>query len=288
MTDRPLSTAWVLLTMGDRQAELNAAVASIRSADPGSRVIVVVNTSDDVDLSAVQADETVRPGRNLGIPGGRQVGLEVSAADVVLFLDDDARLVRFDPDDIRRRFVDDPSLAVVSFRLVDGSGSTSRRHVPRMGRRGVEVEGPVATFLGGACAVRASAYADAGGFWSDLQYGHEELDLAWRLIDLGWTVRYVPTHQVFHPRTSVGRHPSGWERTGRNRVLVARRDLPVPILVVHVLGWLVVGAVRADGRGSSAAYVRGWWSGWSHPVARRPMSWRTCWKLTRWGRPPLI
>jgi GT2 family glycosyltransferase len=146
----------------------------------------------------------------------------------------------------------------------------------------------VALFLGGACAIRRSAYEEAGGYWGELFYGHEELELAWRLIDRGWTIRYLPEATVFHPRTEVGRHADGWRMTGRNRVMIARRTLPWPIAIIHVAAWFVLGLVRAPGRGHRAAYVRGWWSGWSVPIDRRAIRWRTVWRLTRLGRPPIL
>ena len=185
-------------------------------------------------------------------------------------------------------FAEDPQLAVVTARIVDEDGRSARRHVPRIGRRGLVRDGDVATFLGGACAIRRSAYQAVGGYWCDLWYGHEELDLAWRLIDAGYRVSYVPDAVVFHPRTDISRHAEGWKLTGRNRVWIARRNLPWPIALLHTLNWLVLGVIRAPSGGCRRTYVAGWWSGWRGSVDRRPIRWRTVWRLTGLGRPPVI
>ena len=146
----------------------------------------------------------------------------------------------------------------------------------------------MALFLGGACAVRRDAYEQVGGYFLDLFYGHEEVELCWRLVDAGWSIRYLADVEVFHPRTSIERHAEGWERTGRNRVLIARRTLPWPVAIVHVAFWLVVGAWRAPAGESRRSYLFGWCSGWRADLDRAPISWRGVWRLTRLGRPPIL
>lgn len=285
---RIVRAAWVLLTMGDRPAELEAAVSSIRDVDPQAEIVVVLNGPLSGIAGVPGVDHVVEPGENLGVPGGRDLGVRSTNADIIVFLDDDARVVAFDRAALAARFDRNPDLAAVSFRLVDEAGHTARRHVPRFGRRGVDEPGEVATFLGGASAVRTSAYDAVGGYWSALWYGHEELELSWRFADAGRTVWYAPEVEVFHPRTEISRHARGWSMTGRNRVWIARRGLPWPIAVVHTIAWLLLGFVRAPDGAMKRSYVSGWWTGWQEPIGHAPMSWRTVWRLTRLGRPPLL
>jgi GT2 family glycosyltransferase len=240
-----------------------------------------------VDLSGVSV---VRSEHNLGVPGGRDLGLRSSTGDVVCFLDDDAVLL---DDTVGRHtvaaFDRDPDLAAVSFRIVDEDGVTARRHLPRRGHRGAEESGPVATFLGGASAVRRSSYLAADGYWGELFYGHEELDLSWRLIDQGGSICYLADEVAFHPRTPIGRHAEGWWYTGRNRVWIARRNLPWPIAIVHVTVWLVLGVVRAPGSRCRRQYVRGWFDGWRRAdIRRRPIGRHAIAHLARAGRLPLF
>ena len=70
--------------------ELGAAIDSIRAADPGAQVTVVWNGVRPVDLAGVSC---VAVPENLGVPGGRDLGLRRSAADIVIFLASD-RAVR--------------------------------------------------------------------------------------------------------------------------------------------------------------------------------------------------
>lgn len=272
--------------MGDREVPLAACLRSV-VAD-GSSVTVVSNGAGL--LAGVEADcIDVSPlADNAGVPGGRDHGLRKTSEPIVAFLDDDAVA----PDGATQRIVDefaaDPTLGAVSLRLVDESGATSRRHVPRPGGREPDQSGDVALFLGGACAIRREAYDDAGGYFTELFYGHEELELSWRLIDRGWSIKYLADVEVFHPRTEIERHARGWELTGRNRVLIARRTLPWPVALVHVTSWLILGAWRAPRGESRRRYLTGWRSGWKIAVDRRPIGWRTVWRLAQLGRPPVL
>ena len=283
-----MTSSWVVLTMGGRDAELESALTSIRRQEP-DEIVLVANGAGvpDVDVSGVRV---VASESNLGVPGGRDLGLRSSTGDVVFFLDDDAALL--DCGTGRRTlaaFREDDRLSAVSFRIVDETGSTSRRHLPRRGSRHPDSAGAVATFLGGASAIRRSAYLAAGGYWAELFYGHEELDLAWRLIDRGGCILYLADELVSHPRRPIDRHALGWRNTGRNRVWIARRNLPWPIAVVHVLAWLFIGVVRAPGIPCKKQFAAGWLDGWcSGRIAREPIRWRTVGILTRVGRPPVV
>lgn len=280
-----LDISWVILTMGDRPS-LAAAVRSVL-VDPTVREVVVVGNGVDVPppVSDDRVTVVVSP-ENLGIPGGRDLGLRHTSTPLVGFLDDDAEVTAsFDLAVVRSGFAA-PRLGAMSLRIEDEGGDVSRRHVPRLGAGSARDSGPVGYFLGGASIIRRTAYDDAGGYWPELFYAHEELDLAWRMAGRGWSIRYEAQCVVRHPRTTVSGHADGWFRTGRNRVMIARRNLPTPVLLVHVSAWLVVGAIRAGG--SRRAYARGWSCGWKQEVQRRPMSWGTVWRLARVGRPPFV
>jgi GT2 family glycosyltransferase len=277
---------WVILTMGDRPEAVAAAIASIVATD--LKISVVSNGAGQLPRVEQAGVEVVELAENLGVPGGRDRGVAATTEDIIGFLDDDAVAPVGVTDRIRQEFEGDSQLGAVSLRLVDENGDTSRRHVPRPGGSDPNVSGEVALFLGGACAIRRKAYDEVGGYFTELFYGHEELELSWRLVDRGWKIKYLADVEVFHPKTEVERHADGWELTGRNRVWIARRTLPWPVAIVHVIAWLVLGAVRAPAGESRRRYVRGWRSGWSAPIDRSPIRWRTVWRLTRIGRPPLV
>jgi GT2 family glycosyltransferase len=276
---------WVLLTRGDRPLALSKAVLSVRARVSGE-IVVVNNGGEQVDASPGGV-RLVELETNVGVPGGRDTGMSASTSDAVGFLDDDAE-IRGDIGRIEAAFVDAPRLGAVSLRLVDENGETSRRHVPRAGAADPKESRDVAYFLGGACAIRRAAYEEVGGYFTELFYGHEEIELSWRLIDAGWSIRYLADVEVFHPRTEISRHADGWRLTGRNRVWIARRTLPWPVALIHVAAWLVLGAVRAPAGECRRSYLAGWWSGWHGRIMHRPIRWSTVVTLAKLGRPPII
>lgn len=283
----PHALSWVVLTQGTRPTELAAAVASLRSADPTCDVVVVQNGGAPID--APPGARVVHLADNLGVPGGRDIGVKATQTPLVGFLDDDALLLTSHAAAlVADEFAQSPELGAVSFRIIDEDGASSRRHVPRIGGSSALRSGSVATFLGGASAIRRSAYDRAGGYCASLFYADEELDLAWRLYDTGAVIRYAADIEVWHPRTAISRHTDGWWLTGRNRVMIARRNLPWPIAIIHVSAWLFGGLLRTPDRACRRAYAEGWWSGWSESVQRHPIRWRTVLEITRAGRPPIV
>jgi GT2 family glycosyltransferase len=273
--------------MGTRPDDLEACLGSIERQDATGPVLLV---AQGVDVAVPAGVDVLRLEDNVGVPGGRDAGLKAIDADVVFFLDDDARyedtrVVTRVLELMRRR----PELAAVSLRIVDEGGVTLRRHVPRIGAGSADRSGPVTTFLGGACAIRRSAYLDVGGYEADFVYAHEELDLAWRVLDGGWTIEYLAEPAVVHPHVPIaGADEHRWWLLGRNRVWLARRRLPHPIDWAHSLIWLAVGWMRARSGPRRRNYAAGWRSGWRGDVERDPMTWATVWRMTRQGRPPLV
>ena len=283
--------AVVILTTGNRPDELRRAVESaLAQRDVGVTVVVVAN---GVRASSLQLDgrsgiELVESATNLGIPGGRNLGAERAACELIAFLDDDAHFV--DAGVLARtadRFGAEPRLGAVALRLVDEHGRTARRHVPRLGGSSAERSGPVAGFLGGACVLRAAAFRDAGRYAGEFRYAMEETDLSLRLVDRGWQIQYDGTPAVFHPATAPSRHADSAFTTMRNRVWLAHRNLPVPLAVLYVANWFTVTTARQPR--SLPTLVRALLRGWStRPGPRRPIRWRSAWRLTRLGRPPVI
>ena len=138
----------VVLTMGNRPDELARAVRSALEQEHADvEVVLVGNGVDPVGdrAGAPPFDDervkTISLPKNVGIPAGRNRGVEASCGDVVLFLDDDGwyrstRLGTY----LRDRFAADPALGVVSFRVRDPEGGRGeRRHVPRLRARDVRV-----------------------------------------------------------------------------------------------------------------------------------------------------
>ncbi|WP_406431635.1 glycosyltransferase family 2 protein [Streptomyces sp. NBC_01589] len=291
----PMKLGAVIITMGNRPDELRALLDSVAKQD-GDRIetVVVGNGAPVPDVPA--GVRTVELPENLGIPGGRNVGIEAfgpagADVDALLFLDDDGLLPLTDTAELcRQAFEQDPKLGIISFRIADpDTGVTQRRHVPRLRAADPMRSSRVTTFLGGANAVRTRVLAEVGGLPGDFFYAHEETDLAWRALDAGWMIDYRADMVLNHPTTAPSRHAVYHRMVARNRVWLARRNLPAPLVPVYLGVWLLLTLLRKPSGPALKAWFGGFREGWAKSCGpRRPMKWRTVWRLTRLGRPPVI
>ncbi|MEU8679965.1 glycosyltransferase [Streptomyces sp. NPDC048611] len=285
----------VVLTMGNRPEELRALLDSVakQTGDP-IETVVVGNGSPLPELP--EGVRTVELPENVGIPAGRNVGIEAFGpgggdVDVLLFLDDDGLLAREDTAELcREAFAADPELGIISFRIADpDTGETQRRHVPRLRASDPMRSSRVTTFLGGANAVRTHVFEEVGGLPDDFFYAHEETDLAWRALDAGWQIDYRSDMVLFHPTTAPARHAVYHRMVARNRVWLARRNLPALLVPVYLGVWFLLTLARRPSRPALRAWLGGFKEGCVTPCGpRRPMKWATVWRLTRLGRPPVI
>lgn len=285
----------VIITMGDRPGDLRLLLDSVAKQEGDPIDVVVVGNGAPVG-AVPPGVRTVELPENLGIPGGRNEGIEAfgpagSDVDVLLFLDDDGSLPNTDTAQlIREAFSADPALGIVSFRITDPeTGLTQRRHVPRLRASDPMRSSRVTTFLGGANAVRTKVLAQVGPLPGDFFYAHEETDLAWRALDAGWMIDYRADMVLNHPTMPPSRHAVYHRMVARNRVWLARRNLPAPFVPLYLGVWLLLTLVRRPSAPALKAWLGGFREGWATPCGpRHPMKWRTVWRLTRLGRPPVI
>ncbi|MFE3559408.1 glycosyltransferase family 2 protein [Streptomyces sp. NPDC059193] len=285
----------VVLTMGDRDTELRALLASVAAQEGEPATVVVLGQGVQPLSPPPDGVAVVELPENLGIPGGRNEGVRWleehgGGVDIVLVLDDDGLLPRTDSLRlVREAFAENPRLGVVSFRIVDEEGRTQRRHVPRLGGADPTLSGPVTTFLGGAHAIRSNVIDQVGEFPAEFFYAHEETDFAWRALDAGWEIDYRADLLLRHPRTEASRHAVYYRNTGRNRVWLAKRHLPAVLVPLYLATWAAYTVTQRP----PLHGLRSWWAGFFEGLRvpcppRRPMRWRTVWRMTRLGRPPII
>jgi GT2 family glycosyltransferase len=280
----------IVLTMGNRPEDLSRGLASLLSQrDVELDVVVVGNAWQPVGLpDGVKAKGLPE---NLGIPAGRNAGVSSVRGDLLFFLDDDACLPAEDTlTRMAAQFAADPTLGMIQPRVVDPQGREApRRWTPRVGVGDPARSGPAMNVWEGAVAVRRDAFEFAGGWPDPFWYAHEGIELAWRVWDGGFHVRYEGEIEVFHPAIQPTRHPEFYRFQARNRVWLARRNLPLPVGVIYVLAWTGVSAVRLRSRTAWRETLRGYRMGLTEPAGkRRPMTWRTIWRMTRAGHPPVI
>lgn len=288
MTHPAQTVGVVVLTMGGRTTELDRCLTSLLEQGV-SDVVVVGNgaTPEGLDPRV----RTLALPENVGVPAGRNEGAAVVLGDLVLFFDDDAWIEQ--PGVIAgvlELFAARPRLGAVQLRIVGDDGTTMRRWVPRARVGDPGQSGPAFALAEGVTVVRRAAFEELGGWYGEFFFGHEGVDLVWRLWDAGWETYYAAEFAVRHPSTLATRHAAFYRLNARNRVWLARRNLPWPLLLVYLFVWSGITSARLI---RQPAALRIWWlgfvEGWrTSPGRRAPMRWATALRLTRLGQPPII
>mgnify|MGYP000883373996 CR=1 FL=1 len=280
----------VVLSQGTRPVELAAAVESLLAqTDVSLEVIVVGNGWEPSGLP--QVVRTVHLPENLGAPGGRNKGIEVATGELLYFLDDDAVLP--DADTLSRveaLFDANPQLGVVQTRIETPEGDSLSRWVPRLRNKDPRHGSEVFSVLEGSVAARAEVLRRTDNWPGEFFYAHEGIELAWRTWDAGYSVEYRPDLRAVHPAVARSRHADHMWQDARNRIWLAKRNLPCLIAVFYVFNWAALTVLKnLKWPGHIAAWCRGALAGLrTNGGQRRPMRWATVWTMTRKGRPPVI
>ena len=182
-------------------------VARVAARIAEGRTAIVVDDGSAEPVASCPGVDVVRRSVSGGPGVARNDGLRRAAesgAAFVAFIDADV-----DPpprwiDDLLVHF-DDPAVAAVAPRVRPAVGTSNLERyemtfpsldlgaVPAAVRPG----SAVAYVPSAALLVRVSAFEQVGGFDATLRFG-EDVDLTWRLIDAGHTVRYEPAVEVRH------------------------------------------------------------------------------------------
>jgi GT2 family glycosyltransferase/glycosyltransferase involved in cell wall biosynthesis len=213
---------------------------------PRLEVICVDNASGGDDVARIKAAvpdvALVESAENLGFAGGCNLGAQRARGGVLAFLNNDAR-----PDaNWARAAVDalttDPTVAAVASKVLDWEGTGVdfvdagltwfgmgyKRHAggPLAELPAAEHENAkdVLFATGSAMFVRASVFAELGGFDERFFMFYEDVDLGWRLNLRGWRVRYVPGSLAYHRHHATMSEVDAPD-TGRETFLLERNAL---------------------------------------------------------------
>jgi GT2 family glycosyltransferase len=282
----------VVLTAGRRPDDLRAAVASLLAQrDVEADVVVVGNgcapegVPEGVRVVELPADD--------GIPAGRNAGVPHAGGELLFFLDDDASLAGTGALSlVARKFAEDPALGLLQLRVEPRAGSRRRRDwVPRLRVGDPARSSDVTAVWEGAVAMRRSVFEAVGGWSGELMHAHEGIDLAWRVMDAGFRVRYAGDVVAVHPGEGDALpHGYSFYFGARNRAWLARRYLPLPLGAVYVTMYaLRTAPALLRSRRALREAARGYRDGLRGPCGeRRRLRARTLGRMVLAGRPPIM
>lgn len=225
---------------------------------------------DDERIICIRSDVT------LGVAGGRNKLIEKARGEFLLTLDDDAILK--DDGAIERLiglFEALPDVGLFAMMIVDivnGRQAGLRIPFPKSDiRKNAEIVNTpqyVSYFLGGGHAVRAEVFEKCGPYQSNLLFGCEELDLAYRMLDAGYKIFYTPDVVVEHYPCTTRLNAKAAERQYsyflmRNKIWINYKYLPWFACLVNTTAWCLIRLILSFRAGGFFQVIRGWVHGFA-------------------------
>jgi GT2 family glycosyltransferase len=234
-TQKPLVS--VIILNWNSQKFIRACLDSLAEQTyPNLETIILDNASTDNSDDLIEQNypdvKLIRSKENLGFCRGNNVAAIEAKGDYLFFLNQDVVL---EPDYIEKQVTilkKDPKIAAVQGKLlrydfskmekletIDSAGIAAYRN-----RRFIDIgqteedapkfnqEGEVFAVTGAALFARKTALAEiapTGEYFDEDFFAYkEDIDLCWRLRNLGWSCYYQPSAVAYHGRTSA-KAPSG-------------------------------------------------------------------------------
>jgi len=280
----------VLLTMGKRPQELQRALTSLKSQQGVTLDVVIVGNGWN-PAEQFATEKTLHLPENLGIPAGRNAGVAKVAGEYLFFLDDDAYL-----DDshalssLIEKLKAHHEWGLIQPRVVpEGAGEIPNRWVPRLRVGDPLKSSPATTLWEGAVILRRHLFDEIGGWPENFFYAHEGIELVWQVYNHGFIGWYAADVTVRHPVINPTRHLDFYRLNARNRVWLAKRNLPFPISFIYVSVWTIISIIRMRKLSSLVAWLDGFLNGiFVSAGKKQKLSWGALLALGRAGRFPII
>jgi GT2 family glycosyltransferase len=242
MSQSPQPRACIAITTKNRKDELRKAVRSALAQTVPVEVLVVDDGSDDGTSEMIRSEFPVREHphvrldrneKSLGLIAQRCRFPALTACPFIFSIDDDAILVS--PKTVEQTLgeFEHPRVGVVAIPYIDVNyGPEVKQRAP-----GVAPAGDFwvsEQYRGTAHALRRDVFVALGGYRPLLVRQGEEMDYCIRMLDAGYVVRLGgadPIHHMESPRRS---RPQISMYSGRNHVLFAWHNVPMPNLLMHL------------------------------------------------------
>jgi GT2 family glycosyltransferase len=245
-TDTP-RVSYLVITRNRRES-LERTIASIRKqAYPNKELVVVDCDSTDstpcyLEKELLGPDETaILLEEDLGVCGSRDIAAQEASGEVLITIDDDAVF-----DDARatervvNRLKPSPDIGALAFQIVNASdGQLQSGLFPSREDEDPNEEFETYAFVGAGHAYPRDVYKDAGPYGNYHPYGHEDLDLSFKILDEGYRIVYFPDVVVRHEGREDRRErlDGKWGINLANRVKVALHNLPAPYALSTAAAW---------------------------------------------------
>jgi GT2 family glycosyltransferase len=214
-----------------------------------NKIIIVDNASIDGTSNFLKTlndkkFEIILNKKNLGVAGGRNLGIQKSNADILVFIDDDAvfNINKINPFEvIENNFKNDDRLGIIAFKITNYyTKKVLKYEFPFINKDINENRKNLcAYYIGAGHAIKRDVFEKCGLYPEDYFYGFEELDLSLRAINNGFKIFYDPEIEIFHKQSPTGRQKNDekWAQVYRNRLIISYKYYPFKYRLITNFLW---------------------------------------------------
>jgi GT2 family glycosyltransferase len=207
----------VVLLSFNRCPETLAAIKSVFDQEKVQPILWVVDQGSETETietlrevaKGLENFHLIEVGHNLGPPGGRNLGMKMGKAPYVVVIDNDAEFASTNAIFTTiQRFEKEPELGVIGFRILNyftGKDDEVSWAYPIKQKTMRDQEFYTTRYVGCGHAFLRSVLEKSGYYDESLFFYHEEIDISFKIIALGYKLIYFPSVIVRHKTSSDSR-----------------------------------------------------------------------------------
>ena len=247
----------IIIITYNRPADMLALAMNIEKLSSKKELleeIIIVNNNSTESYDAVKSFIQENPStpfkyieskENLGVSKGRNFAIDQSKAPILVLIDDDAEFQ--DTDALKRineAVIENPLAGILAMKILyfqniqfqlnafPHKSFEKRKHLQSF---------ETYYFAGCGNIIVKEAFDIAGPFPTDFFYGMEEYDLSYRILDAGYTIKYIADIVLLHKESPEGRQTKSDKLRGMwvNKTKVAWRYLPMPCYFTTAIMWSI-------------------------------------------------
>lgn len=235
----------IIVVTYKRGEELKCLLNSIKSQEDYLKYIyeiIIINNGDEYgyewiyDLEDIQCDlkiKYIKSPLNLGVTKGRNLGIEKSASELLLFIDDDAEFLNEDALKNLFNYIknEDQNIGAFAFKVLYFENREIQKNVfpHKLFKKYFDKkEFNTSHFIGAAHLLKKSVIDKAGKYSGDFFYGMEEYEMSYKIIEAGFKIRYTNQVVVLHKESAKGRMKSKLKNRmlWKNKTIISWMFLP--------------------------------------------------------------
>ena len=245
----------IIIITYNRPADMLALAMNIEKLSSKKELleeIIIVNNNSTESYDAVKSFIQENPStpfklieskENLGVSRGRNFAIEQSKAPILVLIDDDAEFQ--DTDALKRineAVIENPLAGILAMKILYFQNSQFQLNAfPHKSFEKRKHLQSFETYYFAGCGniIVKEAFDIAGPFPTDFFYGMEEYDLSYRILDAGYTIKYIADIVLLHKESPEGRQTKSDKLRGMwvNKTKVAWRYLPMPCYFTTAIMW---------------------------------------------------